>query len=277
MIDLNDVDVIASGLDHPESLVVLSSGDIVAGGEAGQIYLIRDGTVDVVAHTDGFILGLTVDTHDRVLIADRDNARLWQWSAADGLAAVSDGPTDRPFTNPNAIALSPFGAFVTNSGTWAGADGFVALIRADRTAVVASTDVARFPNGVALSPDGEWLYVIESNFGVVRCRVLDDGLLGGPESVVAMADQVPDGVLFDGDGGVLITCYQPNSVFRLDPTGQLTELVTDRQAMVLSMPTNGCWLPDGRLGLANLGGWHLAAVTTGLRPGPGPRFAFPVT
>jgi hypothetical protein len=36
--------------------------------------------------------------------------------------------------------------------------------------------------------------------------------------------------------------------------------------MLLSMPTNGAWLTDGRLLLANLGGWHLSAVAVPFPP-----------
>jgi gluconolactonase len=266
-IDLGNVAVIASGLDHPEGIAVLSTGDVVAGGEAGQLYRIRDGAVDVVHNTGGFILGLAADADDRILVADQGNHCVWLWTPDGGLSTASTGPSSSPFTNCNAIAIGRFGAYVSNSGTWNGATGFIALVRPDGSSVVASVDVARYPNGVALSPDDAWLYAVESNFGIVRCRIQGDGLLGAPETVVAMPNAVPDGVLFDGDGGLLITCYQPNSVYRWVEGVGLTELVHDPQAMVLSMPTNGAWLEDGRLGLANLGGWHLSAVRVPFSPG----------
>jgi gluconolactonase len=81
-----------------------------------------------------------------------------------------------------------------------------------------------------------------------------------------MPDVVPDGLLFDGDGGLLITCYQPNSIFRLSPDGSCSLLLHDPQAMLLSMPTNAAWLADGRLAIANLGGWHVSAVDVPFTP-----------
>lgn len=274
MIDLSNVEVVATGLDHPEGVAVLSTGDVVAGGEAGQLYRLRDGKVELVHNTGGFILGLAADADDRVLVADMGNHCVWLWPADGELSRLSAGPASRPFTNCNAIAISAHGAFVTNSGTWKGADGFIALVKPDGSTSVASSEVTRYPNGVTLSPDGAWLYVVESNFGITRCRIDADGSLGAPEEVVAMPSAVPDGVLFDGDGGLLITCYQPNSVFRWVEGQGLTEFITDPEAMLLSMPTNGDWLPDGRLVLANLGGWHIAAVRVPVAAGTARHHAF---
>jgi sugar lactone lactonase YvrE len=112
---------------------------------------------------------------------------------------------------------------------------------------------------MAMSPSGEYLYVVESNFGVVRLEVKQDGELGPPEPVIALPGQVPDGIAFSAQGQLYVSFYQPNLVGRLTDEGALETVLFDPEAQVLSMPTNIAFLPDGRLIIANLGGWHIAA------------------
>ncbi|HAN70860.1 MAG TPA: hypothetical protein DCQ36_04625 [Actinobacteria bacterium] len=260
-IPLTKVSRLAGGLDHPEGVAVLSTGQVVAGGEAGQLYGIGiDGAVELLATTGGFILGLCVDAADNVYLADIGSASVHVWSRDAGVEPFSAGAAERPFRHPNAMALSAHGLYVTDSGAWDDADGTIHLLQSDGTGRVVGDDFARFPNGIAVSPDEAWLYVAESQCGVSRAKIRPDGGLGGREEVLAMPGEVPDGLLFDGDGGLLITCYQPNAVYRLDPGGDVTLELRDDLAQLLSMPTNGAWLHDGRLLLANLGGWHVSAV-----------------
>lgn len=268
-IDTSTVRKLAVGLDHPEGVAVLSTGEVVAGGEAGQLYLIGlDGTVTEVGSTGGFMLGLCVDAADNVYVADAGNGAVWTWSKGADLARFCPINPDEHFRQPNALALSTAGLYLSASGGWDEANGTIHLLQSDGSSVVVGDEFPRFPNGLAISPDGAWLYVVESQFGVSRAAILADGRLGPGEVVHPMPHEVPDGLLFDGDGGLLITCYQPNAVFRLTPAGSCSLLLHDPQAMLLSMPTNAAWLDDGRLLLSNLGGWHLSAVAVPFPPSP---------
>jgi len=267
LVSLDAVTKLATGLDHPEGLAVLSTGDVVAGGEAGQLYMIDSrGAVTTVASTGGFALGLCVDARDNVFIADIGTKSIWTWSQATNLVEFSTGDSERSLRHPNAMTLTAHGLFVTDSGTWSQDDGTIHVIAPDGTGRVVGDEFAKFPNGIAVSPDGQWLYVAESLLGITRAAILPSGDLGPRELVRAMPGEVPDGILFDADGNLLVTCYQPNSVYLLTTDGSWQLLLHDPLAQELSMPTNGAWLHDGRLGLANLGGWHLAAVTTPLKP-----------
>lgn len=267
IIDTSMVQKFAVGLDHPEGVGVLSTGEVVAGGEAGQLYLIgRDGAVTEVGSTGGFMLGFCVDAADNVFVADAGNGAVWTWSKGAELTRFCPSSPDERFHQPNALALSTAGLYLSASGGWDEANGTIHLLQPDGSSVVVGDAFSRFPNGLAVSPDGAWLYVVESQFGISRAQILADGQLGPREIVHPMPDEVPDGLLFDGDGGLLITCYQPNAVLRLSPDGSCALLLHDPQAMLLSMPTNAAWLTDGRLLLANLGGWHLSAVATPFPP-----------
>lgn len=267
LINVSTVLKFAAGLDHPEGVAVLSTGEVVAGGEAGQLYLIEtDGAVTEVGSTGGFMLGLCVDAEDNVFIADSGNGLVWTWSKGADLVRFCPSSPNERFRQPNALALSGAGLYLSDSGVWDEANGTIHLLKSDGSSTVVGDEFPRFTNGLAVSPDGAWLYVVESQFGVSRAEILADGRLGSREVVHPMPDEVPDGLLFDGHGGLLVTCYQPNAVFRLAQDGSCSLLLHDSQAILLSMPTNGAWLADGRLVLANLGGWHLSAVAVPFPP-----------
>ena len=56
---IDDIEIFADGLDHPECVAVGPDGSIWAGGEAGQIYRIgADRVPTVVGNTGGFTLGI---------------------------------------------------------------------------------------------------------------------------------------------------------------------------------------------------------------------------
>lgn len=267
LIPTSDVCKYALGLDHPEGVAVLSNGDVVAGGEAGQLYLIEpDGTVQMLGSTGGFMLGLCVDAADNVFVADAASGAVWTWSRGAAIERFSPCDLTDRFLQPNALAISPVGLYLSASGGWNEANGTIHLLKPNGESSIVGDEFRQFPNGLAISPDGTWLYVAESQFGVSRAAILANGELGPRQEVHAMPNEVPDGLLFDGEGGLLITCYQPNAVFRLQPDGTSSLLLHDPQAMLLSMPTNAAWLADGRLLLANLGGWHLSAVEVPFAP-----------
>jgi gluconolactonase len=59
---LDQLETIATGLDHPEGVAWGPDGRLYAGGEAGQVYTIGDdGSVEEIASTGGFMYGITVD------------------------------------------------------------------------------------------------------------------------------------------------------------------------------------------------------------------------
>lgn len=69
---LHDVSVLVDGLDHPECVAVDASGNLWAGGEAGQVYRIdgETGAIETVGTTNGFILGITPDGDGHLWLCD---------------------------------------------------------------------------------------------------------------------------------------------------------------------------------------------------------------
>ena len=74
-----------------------------------------------------------------------------------------------------------------------------------------------------------------------------------------MPGTVPDGVLYDDAGRILISCWAPDTIFRLEPSGELSVLVHDPLRVVLNQPTNAAFVPGTtQLVVANIGDRYLS-------------------
>lgn len=255
------------GLDHPEGVARGPDGYLYAGGEAGQVYRIGpDGRIEQIASTGGFILGVALDADANVYACDLGRAQVMRVSATGGVRTFSSGTADAPMVNPNYGVFDAVGRlYVSDSGRWQRDDGAIFVILPDGSTRVASRSVRRFPNGLALSADGGWLYVVESTLpGISRLEVRADGSLGATQEVVRLPGHVPDGLAFDAEGALYIACYRPDRVYRLSRDGALTVWADDPTGTTLAAPTNLAFAGPALdlLVVANLGRWHLAATDT---------------
>jgi sugar lactone lactonase YvrE len=262
-----DLRILAEGLlDHPECVAWCPlTRAIYCGGEAGQIHRVDldTGAAEQVAQIDGgFICGVAVDGAGAVVACDINGGRVWR---------VEPGGEARPYGDrvayPNFPVLDPDGGlWVSDSGSYDGGDGGIVRIGRDGSTSRLPVRGLRFANGMA-AHEGR-LYVIESQGpSVARLDVSGGGDL---EEVVVLPGTVPDGLAFDSEGGLWISCYQPNRVYRLAPGGALELIVDDWSGWHVTMPTNLAFAgPDlDVLVLAGLGGQHLCSFRPGVRGAP---------
>jgi gluconolactonase len=205
-----------------------------------------------------FALGVAVDGRGRVLVCCQHEG-VWRWDG-DATSRVATG-----FAFANYAAFGPDGTlYVSDSGTGWGADD--GCVRAGDE--VLSRDPRHFTNGLAVSPDGRWLWVAESH--LPRVGRIDLGS-GAYEEVLRLDGTVPDGLAFDDAGGALVSCYRPDRIYHLSAAGALTVLAEDPQGTHIAAPTNVCFAGAGldRIVSTNFGRWHLTAIDgTGLRGAP---------
>jgi gluconolactonase len=259
------IETLVEGLDHPEGVCWDPGAAVLwAGGEAGQVYRIElEGRrAEEVARAPGFVLGLAVDGQGRVVLCCSGDGSLCV--LADGsLRAVENG-----FVQPNFPAFAPDGTlYVSDSGIWAHDDGRIFRLSPDGELEVFSDALPHFPNGCAVTPDGRYLWIVESRRPTVNRFDLRTGEL---EEVTRLDGTVPDGLAFTADGGVLVSCYRPDRIVHLDATGAVEVVAEDPQGTLLAAPTNVAFAGPrlDRLVCANLGRWHLALVDSGLRGMP---------
>jgi len=267
--------VIGGGIDHPEGICWDPAGSIVVGTEAGGLLWLdpADGSVQRSFHVGaGLMAGIAIDGDGRAYACDVPGHRVARVDPRTGdVTTFTTGPSDRPLVTPNYPVFDAAGRlYVSDSGAWGANDGRVVVVEPDGTGRTLSTEPAAYTNGMALSPDGAFLYVVESSLpGISRLPLRPDGTAGPRELVVDMPRTVPDGIAFTADGLLLITCYRPDAVFTWDGS-TLGTLVEDWSGLVLSAPTNIAFIGPGRdqLVSANLAGWHLTRIEAGLVGAP---------
>jgi gluconolactonase len=264
MASLNDVRTIVSGLDHPEGVAVGPDGLLYAGGEAGQVYRIDPtaGSVEEIANTGGFVLGLCLDAAGGVYVCDVKRAAVVRIDPGDGsVETYCDTAGGAALVCPNWPAFAPDGSLVvSDSGTESATitDGRVVRVPpGGGEAEVISSGPLHFPNGLAVSPAGE-IAVLESftpRLSLLRA--------GRTELIAELPGAVPDGVAIDAEGGYVVSCYYPFRLYRVLPGGGGAELLLDDPlGLHLPMPTNVAFFgPELRsLAIAQLGGWSIVAI-----------------
>jgi gluconolactonase len=164
---------------------------------------------------------------------------------------------------PNYPAFDKDGnLYVTDSGEWKKDNGRIFKISPGGPTKIWSEALHTFPNGICLSSDGSYLYVAVSLNPprIERIPIGPEGEARKPEIVVDMPNTVPDGLAFDSLGNLYISCYRPDSIFRLDPEGTLEVLAQDYEGTLMAAPTNIAFCGDNLDDLlsANLGRWHIS-------------------
>jgi len=255
-------EVLVDGLDHPEGVAWdPASGVLWAGGEAGQLYRVdlESRTWSEETRMPGFVLGLAIDGRGRLAVCCGEALCIYD----GGVTTLRDS-----FTQPNYAAFAPDGTlYFSDSGHWARDNGRVYLLAADGALDVFSDGLPHFPNGCAVSPDGAFLWIVESYRPALSRFDLATGEL---EEVTRLPGTVPDGVALTVEGGVVVSCYRPDRIVHVDAAGAVETIAEDPQGTLLSAPTNVVFAgaQRDRLVSANLGRWHLTLVHSGLHGVP---------
>lgn len=263
LVSVDEIEPLWFGLvDHPEDVAIEPDGTVWCGGEDGQIYRGRlDGEPEIVSRTPGRTYGFALGPDGACYCADVTEPGVYRITSDGEVERVSAGTADRPPVLPNDLAFLPSGELLySDSGEWGADDGCVFALTPSGETRVADSSCAAYPNGLALSPDGTEMLVVESTLpGVSVLAVGADSSLGDRRVLVEMPGTVPDGVLYDDAGRILISCWAPDTIFRLDG-GELSVVVHDPLRVVLNQPTNAAFVPGTRrLVVANIGDRYLSA------------------
>ena len=249
-------EVLVSGLDHVEGVCWDERRQCLwAGGESGQVYRVElNGTSEVVVVIpDGALLGLALDRVGNLYICDAGNHQVWKMDEGCSVIAFGD-----PIDYPNYPAFAPDGRlYVSDSGSFVEPSGRVVAIDAKGVTIDVSPRPLAFANGIAI--DGTTLWIVESSAPGVSSMSID----GGPLTMrIPMERCVPDGLAFDAEGGLLISCYQPNQLWRWSAAGGLELVFEDWSGEFILSPTNVAFYGDdlGRLALASLCGHDIVTI-----------------
>jgi gluconolactonase len=253
-------------LDHPEGVAVHQDGSVWCGGERGQIYRISaDGSsMAQVASTGGYCLGMAFDKEDNLYVCDLKHQAVIRVDAksdtTDKFATDADG---RSLRIPNFPIFDDAGRlYVSDSHAFKEPGPGIFRFDPDGKGELWYAEPLNFANGLALSPDGRYLYVSET-FGntVSRISIEDDGSAGAREEVASLPGVLPDGLAFDVDGNLYIACYEPSQVLHVASDWTVARLIGDEEAHLFCHPTNLAFR-NGTLFTTNLGRCHLTSIQT---------------
>jgi gluconolactonase len=260
IIRTGEIKTYAEGLDHPEGLAIDCDGDLWAGGEAGQLYRIRGGSVEVVAQLGGFCLGITISREQEIVVCNAGLHCVQYVDRAGKVLRTVDRAGGAALKTPNFSVFDEDGnLYFSDSGTWNGGDGHVYCVRPNgRVEHVAGPFL--FANGLAMGGDGSSLFVAESQRDCVTRIELERG---AREVYASGLQRIPDGLALDAEGALYVTCYASDCIYRVSPDRHVELFAYDPEGTILARPTNVAFGGADRktMLVANLGRWHISAIS----------------
>jgi gluconolactonase len=146
--------------------------------------------------------------------------------AMDGKSEiVAAGYQGQKFNRPNDLAFDPRGAlYFTDPHSYDRNKPDGAVYRLDlknRKVTLVAAELA-FPNGIAFSADGRWLYVCESaRERILRFRVGRGGKLHDRNVFIELHGGDPDGIAFDTEGNLYVAHFGGGAIHIISPDGKL--------------------------------------------------------
>jgi len=264
---------IAVGIDRPEDVVVGKDGRVFASDhQAAVAEIFPDGSFKRMGPKGGAPNGINMDAEGRIIIAnfgiyDREPGPLERFDPASGKHEVLLSEVGgKQLTSSNYPVIDSAGniwcANSTHAETWPQAldgrpDGFIFVLRPDGSSSIVA-DGLRFPNGMAMSADEQWLYCAEtSGFDVMRFPVRPGGRLGAAErygpvlgkaqaargepQVAAGELGYTDGVGLDAEGNLWVCLPAGNKVVAITPALEVVTVFEDPSGETINHPTNVTW------------------------------------
>src|SRR5439155_6821755 len=162
-----------------------------------------------------------------------DNDRQVMRLEKDGTHTVLSGGMDgRRFSGPNDIAIAADDAIYLTDNDFGLRDGgrnpdkqlqngIYRIENGKTTLVLSGADLGGTPNGIALSPDGKWMYLSTANRQMRRYAVNPDGTLGA-FTVFTEGVGIGDGQKTDKAGNVFSSSGAGPGIIRItSPAGKL--------------------------------------------------------
>jgi len=230
IIEDTDWQLVASGFSFPEGPAWDGKGVLyVSNCYSNMIAKIEGALVDkfVTASESTFekTNGLVVSKNGDIFACDFGKGAILKVTPAGEVSVLVSGFNGKRLNRPNDINFAKNGnLYFTDPKSYGAekADGrvFYHDFQSGQTRLVA--DNMDFPNGLAMSPLANKLYVCESAKNrVVRFDAAKNGQLTNMQTFVELPGGDPDGIEFDVKGNLYVAHFGSGTVFVISPQGEI--------------------------------------------------------
>jgi gluconolactonase len=231
--------IFATNIDHPECIAFDQAGDLWAGGESGQIYRIPpDGKAHLITTMGGFCAGLAFSPANELFVCN-SSLGIVRVKSSGEFSVFANKVGEHKLVCPNyGLFDSKGNYYVSDSGQWKKNNGFLIRYTPEGHGQIIGGPFG-YANGLALSADEKYLFMVESNTdSVFRFRIQANGTVAPAELYAAECGRFPDGLTLDAAGNLYVCCYASDEIWRISPGRQKTLFAWDRWAILLGSPTN---------------------------------------
>lgn len=224
------VSVLISGYDSPEGPCFDREGNLyfVNWLSSSIIRLTPGGVASEFFNTGGIPAGLAFHQDGSLYVADEGDDIHGILRIADGHAEIlANAYEGEPLNGANDLVFDQQGVLYF-SDPWRSSvenpiGGFYRLFP-DGTLQRLDSGLA-FPNGVAVSPGGDAVYLAETGHNrVLRYPLAADGSVGEREDFAYLPGDIgPDGMAFDSAGNLYVAHYGGGRVAIFAPNGEMTD------------------------------------------------------
>src|SRR6056297_2421164 len=129
------------------------------------------------------------------------------------------------FNRPNDLTFDDQGNLYFTDPKSYGADkldGRIFLVAGKEQSVILLQDSLAFPNGIAISPIDNKLYVCESAKNrILRFDIKSDGSIENMQEFIMLPGGDPDGINFDTAGNLYVAHFGTGKLFVISPAGEI--------------------------------------------------------
>ncbi len=207
--------------------------------------LTPDGAVSLWVHTGGSAGGIKYDGPGHIVVTDNGGRRILRFDTRTRAKEVlADNYLGRPFKGPNDLCLDRDGnVYFTDPGPMVmGIRGEVYRVKMAPNGVPGPVTLLDegldFPNGIAVHPDGDRLFVAVSRDNAILAYDLQDGAVSDRRVMFDFDSPTVDGIAFDEHARLWVARFSNGTVDVLDV--DRCELLASYAAGGTDV-TNLCW------------------------------------
>lgn len=186
--NVHQVQIIQTGLDHPECVNFGSDGRLYAGGFAGQVYVMTPPNFELrqLVDTRGYLGGVATDADHNVYACDTTHRCIQRVDQKGGITIFCDNAPDGPLVVPNYGSFDSLGNYYfSDSGEYWKPTGRLIRVSKDKRVESLIGSNWHFANGLAISPKDGSIFMIESTAAdILRVPIGRDGTAGSQRSTL---------------------------------------------------------------------------------------------